>query len=452
MTDHTAAGGPPSIPHVPTVPMDPLVDRYIRFGGSAWEPFEYTDWIDESESWKKTCYIGDWSPLAKLRVSGPDALRFFSDISINSMAKFDIGQAKHAVFCNEQGKVMGEGILMRLAEQQFHFTSGPGVLWAVYRFHTGSYDATCEDVTAQYSIQQVQGPVSRDLLEEATGEDLSDIRFMRFRPAAIDGIEINLLRQGMSGEVGYEIHGRADEAPAVYSRIYELGQKYGIRRLGGRTKMVNHVEACFPTPTVDYVPAWYGEELAPFRDAVSATGFPVDYFRGHGGSVAADDVSELYFSPVELGWGKSIKFDHEFTGRAALEAEVAEPRRQMRTLVWNSEDVIDVVASYFRKDVRPFDFMEWPREFLGSVQANEVLSAGRRVGIATSRCYSYTFREMISLCVIDVEHAEPGTEVELIWGSGESPRKRIRATVAQAPYKDDHRRSESARESVGSAS
>lgn len=296
----------------------PLVDRYIRFANT-WEPFEYTDWIDESQSWKNTCYIGDWSPLMKLRVSGRDALKFFSDIAINSFAKFDVGQAKHAVFCNVQGKVMGEGILMRLGEHDFHFTSGPGAIWAHYCFMAGSYDATCTNVTADYSIQQVQGPTALDLMEEVTGEHLADIRFMRFRRVSIDGMQCNLLRQGMSGEVGFEIHGRADEAAAVYARIVELGQKHGIRRLGGRTKMVNHVEACFPTPTVDFVPAWYGPDLAEFRATVNAELFlDVSYFRGHGGSLIADDVSELYFSPIELGWGKSVKFDHEFIGRAAL--------------------------------------------------------------------------------------------------------------------------------------
>ncbi|WP_411152468.1 glycine cleavage T C-terminal barrel domain-containing protein [Streptomyces sp. A30] len=450
MTETTPAGGTPSIPHVPTVPLDPGIDRYIRFG-TKWEPYEYTDWIDESESWKKTCYIGDWSPLTKLRVSGPDALRFFSDISVNSMAKFDIGQAKHAVFCNEQGKVMGEGILMRIAEQEFRFTSGPGAIWALYRFHTGGYDAVCENVTDEHSIQQVQGPVSLELMNEVTGDDLSDIRFMRFRRTSIDGMEFYVLRQGMSGEVGFEIHGRADEAQKVYARIHEAGQKYGIRRLGGRTKMVNHVEACFPTPTVDFVPAWYGDDHADFRAAVAAAGFlEVDYFAGHGGSVPAADLSELYYSPVELGWGKSVKFDHEFTGRAALEAEIAAPRRLMRTLVWNADDVVDVFASFFRKEGRPFDFMEWPRAFLGSVEADEVLVDGQRVGIATSRCYSYTFREMLSLCVIDVAHAEPGTQVEVVWGAPGSPQKRIRATVAQAPYKADRRRAELARPAVGS--
>ena len=61
---------------------------------SRWGLPEYTDWIDESMSWKETVYIGDWSPLEKFRVKGPEALKFFSSIAVNSFAKFDVGQAK----------------------------------------------------------------------------------------------------------------------------------------------------------------------------------------------------------------------------------------------------------------------------------------------------------------------------------------------------------------------
>lgn len=122
----------------------------------------------------------------------------------------------------------------------------------------------------------------------------------------------------------------------------------------------------------------------------------------------------------------------------------------MRTLVWNCDDVIDVLASYFQKGRQPYDFMEWPREFLGNVEANEVRVDGKRVGIATSRCYSYTFREMLSLCVLDVAHAGTGTPVEILWGRRGSPQKMIRAVVAPAPYKTDNRRADLVRHPSGS--
>ena len=96
----------------------------VRFG----EP-EYTDWLDESMSWKTTCYIGDWSFLWLRWLRGPDALRLLSDISVNSFEKFDVGQSKHAIHCNEDGKIVHEGILSRFGEEEF-LMHGRGGFWA----------------------------------------------------------------------------------------------------------------------------------------------------------------------------------------------------------------------------------------------------------------------------------------------------------------------------------
>jgi vanillate/3-O-methylgallate O-demethylase len=83
-----------------------------------------------------------------------------------------------------------------------------------------------------------------------------------------------------------------------------------------------------------------------------------------------------------------------------------------------------------------------PRNILGCVFADAVQKDGRTVGVSTSRCYSYYFRKMLSLCVLDVQQCAPGTEVTVVWGRPGTPQKAIRATVAPAPYKKDNRRAD----------
>ncbi|MGJ7530565.1 glycine cleavage T C-terminal barrel domain-containing protein [Variovorax sp. GB1P17] len=426
------------LPHATAVPVRNETVNYTRFGAS-FEPSEYTNWVDESMSWKTTCYIGDWSPLGKLIVKGPDALRFFSDIAINSFAKFEVGQAKHAVFCNEDGKVMGEGVLMKLAEQEYMFTSGPGVLWAQYMFEKGAYDASFGSEGPDRFILQVQGPNAIAVMEAVTGESLRDIGFMRFRPTSIEGMSLLALRQGMSGEVGYELHGRMEDAVQIYQAILDVGAAYGIKRLGGRVKMVNHVEACFPTPTVDYIPALFGEREKGFHDFLCAKAPSIFNIIRPLGSCWTGDISAYYRSPAELGWGKSIKFDHGFVGREALARELELGHRRMVTLVWNDDDVVDVYASLFRQGT-PHDYMELPRGLLGGMESDRVEHQGRLVGATTSRCYSYHFRKMISLCTVDPELSDPGTEVSIIYGGAGGAPKTIRATVAPAPFKTDKRK------------
>lgn len=129
-------------------------------------------------SWKTTCYLGDWSFLWDARFTGPDALQLFRDTGINSVENFEIGQAKHLVQCNEQGKVIAEGILMRLGEDDFS-TQSTTAFWSTYVAHRDGYDVT---VTKPATFQfQVSGPTALATCQAVTGEDLTDIRFMRFR-------------------------------------------------------------------------------------------------------------------------------------------------------------------------------------------------------------------------------------------------------------------------------
>jgi vanillate/3-O-methylgallate O-demethylase len=142
---------------------------------------------------------------------------------------------------------------------------------------------------------------------------------------------------------------------------------------------------------------------------------------------------------VELGWKKNIKLDHQFIGREALEEEVSNPKRTMVTLVWNADDDADVYASLFKKSA-PFRYMEMPRNSLGCVFADKVMRDGKIVGVSTSRCYSYYFREMLSLCVVDIDCCASGGPVTVVWDRPAIPQKQMRATVAPAPYQRDNRR------------
>ena len=406
----------------------------IRFG----EP-EYTDWMDESTSWKQTCYIGDWSFLWQRWFRGPDALKLFSDISVNGFSKFEIGQSKHVIHCNMNGKVIHEGILSRFGDEEF-LLFGRGCFWADYRLRHGTYNATSE--ADDWFVYQVSGPNSLFVMEKLLGESMRDVGFMRFRPITIAGHDVFALRQGMAGEIGFEIQGPKRFGPAIYDAVFQAGQEFGMRRMGARVASINHLEACFPTIVMDYLPAIYDADmedyLGEFESAMPAFAKTAKV----GGSFDGTGPSDYYRSPVELGWGKSIRFDHDFLGRAALEAEMANPKRTIRTLVWNPEDVADVHASLFRKDTQPYPFMDMPRDQRSLLSADKVVLDGAVVGVSTSRGYSYTFRELLSLCVIDVAHAGIGTEVAVVWGAPGGPQKTIRARVAPAPYKTDNRRAD----------
>lgn len=401
--------------------------------GQIFGPPQFTDWADEERSWKETCYIGNWSrAVPSLKYTGPDVLRLFADCSVNSMTNFKIGQSKHIIHCNDDGKLIEEGILTRTGEQELVAYS---TFWADYCRRKGDYDVEMEFL--QWDSYHVQGPNSLFVLEKVTGRDLRHMKYMHNEAVLIDGVEVRVLRQGMSGEIGFELQVSSEEGPKVWAAVVEAGQEYGIREMGGRVAMLNHLQAGYPTYVLDYLPAIFGDDFAEYLAEFNETAADLhDYYWATAGSFESDKLSDWYRSPIELGWANRINFDHKFRGDEALKRELAAPKRTICTLRWNAEDVVDIYASYFRKGGELPDFMEMPTDPRGYLYFDKVLKDGKEIGATSSRGYSAHFREMISHAVIDLEFAEPGTEVTVIWGNPGTEQREIRAVTAPTPYKE----------------
>ena len=417
-------------------------NRREDFGGR--RAGEYTHWIEEQMSWKETCYLGDWSFLANLRLEGPDALALLRDLSINSFAEYPVGAGKHLVQCDEDGYVVADGVLVRESEDAF-VVHGVPAYWTDYNRRVGDYDATAE-FRDTFNFQ-VQGPNALKVFDALADHSLRDVDFMRSGTLDVAGTEVRAVRFGMSGELGFELHGPGDAREKVWEAIREAGEPYGIRRLSVKTSSINQLEAGIATRVRDFISAIFGDDMADYRE----------YLREHAhrdlithpleGSFESDDITDWYRTPVELGWNYS-RFDHDFVGREAIEAAAENPERTFVTLEWDAEDVVDVYASLFR-DGDTHKYMDMPHQQKRAMVADRVLVDGEDVGVATMRGYSYYFREMLSLCTIDVEHSDPGTEVTVLWGEGKDPvsptvedhaQKEVRATVAGRPYKEDRRR------------
>jgi vanillate/3-O-methylgallate O-demethylase len=416
-----------------------------------WTPrigaLEYTGWQDEQLSWKTGCYIGDWSFVPQIRVTGPDAVRLFTDLSVNSFANAAVGRAKHCIQCNDDGKVIAEGILLRHGEDDLEFqTRFPH--WTYYNLMTGGYDAQAT-FPASYKLQ-VSGPSAVSVLENLADDTLRDIKFMTVKRFLLDGAPVDFLRQGMAGEIGFELQGPLEDRDKVYDLVLQAGKSVGIRRLGRRTIQINHLEACYPTNNIHYTNALLDPSKAAvfdyLRDHMPAewkntplAGAQNSFAVSYTGSWDGRNIEDLYRSPVEMGWSKTIKFDHDFVGRAALEAEVAAPRRTVRTLEFNSDDMIEVYASLFG-DGEVLQQFEIPHSPYVTNWVDTLHKDGEVVGHSTYPGYSIYFRKALALCFVDVEHSAPGTDVAVLWGNPGRPQRHLRGVIAAAPYKNDDRR------------
>jgi vanillate/3-O-methylgallate O-demethylase len=410
---------------------------HLNLGGRLWG-WEFDGWKPESMSWKTGCYIHTGLSNTMTVFRGPDLKEFFSSIAVNSFETFEIGSMKHSIYCNDDGLICAHAILQRNDEQEYRYFAGQP--WPHYKLVTSQgFDVQMEPVP--FYLTQVAGPSSLETLERATGESLRDIGFLRFREAKINGTTVEVGRIGMSGNLAYELRGPLEDGPDIYDAVVKAGKDLGIQRLGWRTYLVNYVEGGFPQMNWTFASA---SDLDPgYVSFVRASGF--DPPMNVSGSVDPADRRARLRTPVELRWERAVRFDHDFTGRAALEAEVANPRRRVVTLRWNAEDVIDIYASLLQPgaEYKTIDLPTSPPWSEGmNVHADHLLKDGRPVGVSSGTIYSYFYREVLSHGSIDADQAEVGNEVVVQWGDHGGRIKDVRATVERFPYLTEGRNNE----------
>lgn len=411
---------------------------------------EYSGWQEEQLSWKNTCYVGDWSFVPQISIKGPDAHRLFSDLSVNKIDDMPLGRAKHCVQVNEDGKVIAEGILLRHAANHFEYQAGTPQ-WVWYKLKTGGYDATAS-MPVNYKLQ-ISGPNALALCEKLKGESLREVKFMWRQKGQIDDMSVDFLRQGMAGEIGFELQGPIQEHGQIMQAILAAGEEFGIRRLGARNLMINHLEACYPTGSMHFYNALSDDKRADYHAFLSKDenllpewqGGPFsnviryNFSNAFTGSWDGNDITELYRSPVEMGWGRTISLDHDFIGRDALAEELKNPRRQVVTLEFDSASVKRVHDSLFDEGetFRQFEYPDIPYQICWT---DLILKNGKVIGHATHPGYSRHFKKMLALSFIDVEHAELGSEVSVLWGDPGTAQTELKAIIRSAPYKQDQRR------------
>jgi glycine cleavage system aminomethyltransferase T len=413
-------------------------------------PAEYSNWRDEQRAWQETCVLYNQSyHMAELMVEGPDALKILSDLGVNSFANFAPGKAKQFVPVTPEGYVIGDVILFGLDDGRYNLVGRAPVLnWVTYHAQTGDYDvevtfdqrtALRDDGKRRHYRFQVQGPNAMQVIEKALGHQPEDLKFFNMRVERIADRDVCALRHGMAGQPGWELFGPWEDHDAVHEVLVQAGEEFGMKLVGGRAYGSNAIESGWiPSP----LPAVYtGDSLKAYREWLPAEGY--EGKASVGGSFVSDDIEDYYFTPWDLSYGHLVKLDHDFIGREALEAKVDDAHRTKVTLALDDDDVTRAIASQLQKSDRA-KYMEWPNAVYSMHPFDEVKVDDETIGVSTWICYTANEGKVLTLAVIDSEHAEPGTEVTFVWGEENGGTRKptvephvqteIRATVAPVPY------------------
>jgi aminomethyltransferase len=361
----------------------------------------YTDVRQELAAMRERATVNEMSPLWKLSISGPDSLKLINDVVTRDNSGQEVGQIVYTPWCNQEGKVVGDGLILREEEDSFVLVAGPNEDW--FKSFSDGLEVDVVDTTDESGILALQGPRSREILESATGTSFSDLAFSRSRICELGGVQVRVIRTGFTGELGYELWVEPDAAEGAWDALFKFGTSLGLVPAGEYAIDIARVEAGLLIIGSDYKGAgpWHGVDSYP------------------------DSRQEC--SPRELNLGRFVDFskDH-FVGRQALVDEETSggPPYRLIGIELTESAVCKLLESEFGSVL--------PRVSRTVYQLNQ---GTQTVGYVTSLTWAYSLGKIIGLAHVQSVVADDGTEVSLVWPSSDEDQHLLDARLTELPFR-----------------
>ncbi|MFD0827610.1 glycine cleavage system aminomethyltransferase GcvT [Neobacillus sp. M.A.Huq-85] len=339
----------------------PLFETYKQYGGKTidfggWElPVQFSSIKEEHEAVRTKAGLFDVSHMGEVEVKGPDSLSYLQKMMTNDVSKLKDGGAQYTAMCYENGGTVDDLLVYKMEDNHYLLVVNASNIEKDYKWLEDHLegDVTLKNLSEQTAQLAIQGPLAEKVLQKLVKEsDLSQIGFFKFQQEVkINGKTALVSRTGYTGEDGFEIYCKSDDAVDLWNAILEAGKEEGVLPCGLGARDTLRFESVLPL---------YGQELSP------------------------------EISPLEAGIGFAVKLNKEadFIGKEALkeQKETGLPRKTVGI------EMIDRGI---------------PRHGYSVYKGEEL------IGEVTTGTQSPTLKKNIGLALIPTQYAELDGEVEV---------------------------------------
>lgn len=249
----------------------------------------------------------DTSPLFKYRFTGRDARAVLERTLVRDIGGCGVGRAQYTCWCDERGFLLQDGVVMQTAPGEYRLTAAEPTLrhFRNAARALGCSDVSIDDISNDFGILALQGPHAHDVLSGLT-DAATPLKFFGVTDTEVAGCDVTVSRTGYTGDLGYELWIRSEDALIVWDALMAAGSGYNITPIGTTALKMARVEAGLLLMGADFHTSRFA-----WVDAQRET-------------------------PSELGWGwmlgKLSQDDRDFVGRTAIEAELEGRTSRWRTV------------------------------------------------------------------------------------------------------------------------
>ena len=348
----------------------PYFDATVRWGAKGFSvynhmyiPRDFGDPVQNFWNLVNDAILCDVAVERQVEITGPDAAQFVQLLTPRNLSECAVGQCKYVLITDENGGVLNDPVLLRLAENHFWLSLADSdiLMWAKGVAVNSGLDVNLGE--PDVSPLQLQGPKSGDIAKAIFGERIDGLKYYWLEEFELNGIPLIISRTGWSSELGYEIYLRdGSRGNELWDHIMEVGKPMGL--VPGHTSTIRRIE---------------------------------------GGMLSYQADMDYTVNPFELGLGRlvDLEMDADFIGKKALKKIKSDGIKR-------SQVGIEISC----KPLKHPNTSYWP-----------IMVGSEEVGYITSAVYSPRLDKNIALAMMDVNHSALDTAAETTTPEGNFPIK-----------------------------
>jgi glycine cleavage system aminomethyltransferase T len=338
----------------------PYFDSTVKWGATGFSVYNHMyiprDFgSPEQNFWNliEKAILCDVAVERQVEITGPDAFKFTQLLTPRDLSKLSVGQCKYVLITNNDGGILNDPVLLRLAENHFWLSLADSdiLLWAQGVAINSGLNVKISE--PDVSPLQLQGPTSGEIMVKLFGEGIKDLKYYWLREYNLDGIPLIVSRTGWSSELGYEIYLRdGSRGNELYEKIMEAGKEHGLQP--GHTSTIRRIE---------------------------------------GGMLSYHADADIHTNPFELGFDRLVNLDMEanFIGKEALKKIKQDGiKRKQVGLELDCEPLHGPNTTF------------WP-----------IKKDNKIIGKISSAVYSPRLKKNIALAMVDIDYSEIGNKYEV---------------------------------------
>ena len=348
----------------------PYFDATVRWGAKGFSvynhmyiPRDFGDAIQNFWNLVNEAILCDVAVERQVEITGPDAAKFVQLLTPRNLSECAVGQCKYVLITDENGGVLNDPVLLRLAENHFWLSLADSdiLMWAKgVAVNSGLDVKLCEP---DVSHLQLQGPKSGEIMKAVFGEEIENIKYYWLKEFELNGIPLIISRTGWSSELGYEIYLRdGSRGNELWDYLMEIGKPLGLSP--GHTSTIRRIE---------------------------------------GGMQSYQADMDCNVNPFELGLDRlvDLEMDADFIGKNALKKikEEGVKRRQVGIVI-NCPPLENSNTSY------------WP-----------IFIDSKEVGFVTSAIHSPRLNKNIAMAIVSIDYSSLDTTASVETPHGTYPVK-----------------------------